>query len=148
MVTALKVAEPADVDLILHLMEEYCAFDHLPFDEQVRRKAIHVFLEAGMLGKLWLILSEGETVGYLVLTLGFSFEYGGYDAFVDEVYLRESHRGKGIGKMALALAEEACHTLHVQALHLEVERENANAYALYRRVGFTEHDRYLMTKIL
>ena len=40
-------------------------------------------------------------VGYLVLTLGYSLEYGGRDAFIDEVYIRSSYRGRGIGTAAL-----------------------------------------------
>jgi ribosomal protein S18 acetylase RimI-like enzyme len=82
----------------------------------------------------------------LALTLGYSFEFGGYDAFIDEVYIRESQRGRGIGKLALQMAEDECRALEVRALHLEVERENTNAQALYRKVGFVDHNRYLMTK--
>jgi len=57
-------------------------------------------------------------------------------------------RGKGVGKLALAFAEDACRALGVRALHLEVERANAAAYGLYRKVGFVDHERYLLTKRL
>jgi diamine N-acetyltransferase len=98
------------------------------------------------LGHVWLISYEGEAVGSLVLTLGYSLEYGGRDAFIDEVYIRESHRGQGIGQHALTFAENVCRSLGVRALHLEVERENTTAHGLYRKAGFVDHDRYLMTK--
>jgi GNAT superfamily N-acetyltransferase len=127
-------------------MREYCAFDHLPFEEQTRRQAVEKFLREKSWGRLWLILVEDTPIGYLALTLGFSFEYGGYDAFIDEVYITEQHRGQGIGKRALQVAEDECGVLGVRALHLEVERVNTNAHALYRKSGFVEHDRYLMTK--
>jgi GNAT superfamily N-acetyltransferase len=127
-------------------MREYYEFDHLHFNEQIARSALEKFIGNDVLGRLWVIHYEGEAVGYLILTLGFSFEFGGYDAFIDEVYIRESHRGRGIGKIALQAAEEECRALGVCALHLEVERENTNAHALYRKVGFVDHDRYLMTR--
>lgn len=146
--TTFKIAEPMDIEILVQFMREYCAFDHLPFEEQIRRRVLAAFLGTESLGRLWVILSDGEAIGYLILTLGFSFEYGGYDAFIDEVYVRQSHRGKGIGTVALAFAEEACRAFGVRALHLEVERENTNAHALYRKVGFVDHDRYLMTKLL
>lgn len=146
MEATLKLAERADTDALLQLMREYYEFDHLHFDAPAARFALEKFIGNDALGKLWVICHAGETVGYLVLTLGFSFEFGGYDAFVDEVYIRESLRGQGIGKIALQTAEEACRTLDVRALHLEVERENTNAQALYRKVGFVDHARYLLTK--
>jgi ribosomal protein S18 acetylase RimI-like enzyme len=34
----------------------------------------------------------------------------------------------------------------VRALHLEVDHTNEAARRLYRRWGFVEHDRYLMTR--
>jgi ribosomal protein S18 acetylase RimI-like enzyme len=33
-------------------------------------------------------------------------------------------------------------------LHLEVERANTAAQGVYRRAGFKDHDRYLLTKWL
>jgi diamine N-acetyltransferase len=66
--------------------------------------------------------------------------------YVNEVYIRAGYRGQGIGRQAMAFAETQCRTLGVRALHLEVERDNITAYALYRKVGFVGHDRYLMTK--
>jgi GNAT superfamily N-acetyltransferase len=146
METSFVVATPADIDLLVQLMREYYAFDHLPFDEQIARPALENFVGDPTFGSVWIIQYGGESVGYLVLTLGYSLEYGGRDAFVDEIYIRERHRGRGIGQQALAFAEDVCRSLGVRALHLEVERENTNAHAVYRKVGFTDHDRYLMTK--
>lgn len=146
MEASFQIAGLTDIGALVQLMRAYCAFDHLPFDEQARRRTVEKFLREPSWGRLWLICVDDEPIGYLALTLGFSFEYGGYDAFVDEVYIGEQHRGQGIGKLALQIAEDACRALGVQALHLEVERVNTTAHALYRSVGFVEHDRHLMTK--
>ncbi len=144
--TTFRIATHADLETLVQFMREYYEFDHLPFDEQVARAALEKFVGDESLGRLWLIHCNTEAVGYLVLTLGYSLEYGGRDAFIDEVYIRVSHRGRGIGQRALAFAEETCRSLGVRALHLEVERENSNAQALYRKVGFVDHERYLLTK--
>ena len=141
-----RVAADTDIEVLVQLMREYYEFDHLPFDEQVARVALAKFVADESLGHVWLISYEGTAIGYLVLTLGYSLEYGGRDAFIDEVYIRASHRGRGIGQGALSFAEEVCCSLGVRALHLEVERANTNAHGLYRKVGFVDHDRYLMTK--
>lgn len=144
--TTFTIATHADLATLVQFMREYYEFDHLPFDEQVARAALAKFLDDESLGRLWLIHCGTEAVGYLALTLGYSLEYGGRDAFIDEVYICASYRGRGIGQRALVFAEETCRSLDVRALHLEVERENTNAHALYRKVGFVDHERYLMTK--
>jgi hypothetical protein len=46
---------------------------------------------------------------------------------VDEIYICESHRGKGLGAEVIKFFEATCHGLEVQALHLEVERANTKA---------------------
>jgi diamine N-acetyltransferase len=87
-------------------------------------------------------------VGYLVAVWGYSLEWHGRDAFVDELFVEPGRRGRGIGSRALELAQEECRRAGIRALHLEVERPNTRAQELYRRMGFRDHDRYLMTKVL
>ena len=128
------------------MMREFYEHERIEFVERDARAALRQILSDVSLGRVWLIESGPEAAGYLVLTLGFSLEFKGRDAFVDEVYLRAEFRGRGLGKRALRFAEEACRELGARALHLEVGRENAAARELYRRSGFTEHDRHLMTK--
>jgi len=140
------VATRTDLDSLLPLVQAYYEFDHLSFDECVARTALKNFIDDPTFGRIWLISVDSELVGYLILTLGYSIEYGGRDAFIDEVYIRAEYRGRGIGSQTISFAEEECRTLGVRALHLEVERENTNAQRLYRKVGFIDHDRYLMTK--
>ncbi len=141
-----KIATLADVDLIVSFMRELYEHDHLPFDGTAARLAMEKILQDHSLGRVWLIYDGEQAIGYIVLTLGYSLEYHGRDAFVDEIYLRASHRGKGIGTQIIQFVEGACRELEVQALHLEVERANLKAQAFYHKVGFEDHDRYLLTK--
>ena len=47
----------------------------------------------------------------VVLTLGWSLEYHGRDAFVDELFIAPSCRGRGLSKLALGVLEDACRDL-------------------------------------
>jgi diamine N-acetyltransferase len=91
---------------------------------------------------------DERPVGYAILTLAFSFEYRGRDAFVDELYVAPDHQGKGIGRRTLEFMEKEARQEGLNALHLEVSRDNHWALELYRRLGYEAHPRYFMTKWL
>jgi ribosomal protein S18 acetylase RimI-like enzyme len=120
----------------------------MTFDASSVESALAQLLAVESLGRVWLIECDTEPAGYLVLTFGFSLEFGGRDAFVDELFVREEFRGRGLGRRAIERVERECRERGVGALHLEVERANTAAQELYRRSGFRDHDRYLMTKRL
>jgi len=139
-------ATPGDLDAILAFMQRLYAQDGLPYDEPSARATLSGIVRDRSLGRVWMIDEGTEAIGYMILTLGYSLEYRGRDAFVDELFVREDRRRRGIGRKAMRVMEEACREVGVRALHLEVERPNAAAQGLYRKFGFVEHDRILMTK--
>jgi GNAT superfamily N-acetyltransferase len=63
----------------------------------------------------------------IVLTFGYSLEYQGRGAFIDEFFVQASHRHRGWGKITLQHAEKAARELNIRALHLEITRENGRA---------------------
>ena len=142
-----RLAAEADVDSILAMMSEYYAGEGYPFDPAASRDAVARLIREPAAGRLWIVEDARAPVGYVALTLGYSLEYLGRDAFLDELYVRESHRGRGIATGAMDLVESTCRALSIRALHLEVERDNP-ARSLYDRRGFVDHDRFLMTKRL
>ena len=116
------------------------------FDEGTAREALEEFITDSSLGSIWLIETDGAPIGYVALTLCYSFEYHGRNAYIDELYIDAAYRGQGIGRQTLRFIEEECRRLRVRAIHLEVERANVIGQALYAKFGFDDHDRYLMTK--
>lgn len=141
-----RLAEVSDTDTILDFMRRLYAQDGIPFDESSARATLVGIVRDRSLGRVWMIRDGPEPIGYMILTLGYSLEYRGRDAFVDELFVDESRRRQGIGRKAMQFLERACRDLEVRALHLEVERPNVGAQVLYRKFGFVDHDRYLMTK--
>jgi ribosomal protein S18 acetylase RimI-like enzyme len=118
------------------------------FDEPAVREVLRKFLASPELGQAW-VFFDGETpAGYIVLTFGYSFEYHGRDSFIDELYIEPQYRRQGIGKRAMQFVEERARELGVNAIHLEVDQSNEPAAELYRRTGYDDHARFLMTKWL
>jgi GNAT superfamily N-acetyltransferase len=146
MEAALRLASEADAPILLEMMQEYYRFDGHAFDRQKAQIALVNFLRDPAFGRAWLICDQETPVGYVVLTFGYSLEYLGRDAFLDEFYLRESHRGRGWGRRALQFVEEQARTFEIRSIHLEVVRENTHAKEFYRRAGYADHRHSLMSK--
>ena len=143
-----SVAGREEEESVLSLMREFYDCEHLTFTEVAARAALRQLLEGHAYGMVVLMHAGDELIGYLVLTFGYSLEFHGRDALVDELYVREPHRGHGAGTLSLAFVEELCRTEGIRALHLEVDRVNEPARRLYHRAGYADHDRYLLTKWL
>ena len=141
-----RLALESDVDILLAFMREYYRFDGHGFDEGKARVALITMLRDQSLGRAWLILNGKIPVGYIVLCFGYSLEWLGRDAFVDEFYLREEYRGRGWGRATMAFVEDAARDAGIRALHLEVVRENAAALELYQETGFREHASTFLSK--
>ncbi len=120
----------------------------IKFDETALSAAFRQFLTLPAFGGVWFLCEGSKTVGYVVLTVGFSFEFRGHDAFIDELYIDAAYRRRGYGRRALAYAEEQAREMGVNAIHLEVDRDNDPALELYRRTGYEDHNRLLITKWL
>jgi len=133
-----------DIEITLQMMADFYAIDNYPIDLEVSKKLITDFITQPHLGKGWIIIHEGKTAGYCMLTFVFSFEYKGLIAFLDELYLSEAARGKGIGKVALSFIKSESHKLSLKLIYLEVENHNENAQKLYLASDFTIHSRQIM----
>lgn len=138
-----------DIPVLLRQMRLLYEADGDPFDESATERTLKAFLHAPQAGLGWVILVGGYPAGYMILTFGFSLEFYGRDATLDEIYLEAPFRGRGIGRKALAYLEGQARALGARALHLEVMRDNEPAQRLYAGMGFENRERYfLMSKRL
>ncbi len=81
----------------------------------------------------YIIERYGDTAGYVMIAKSFSTEFGKRCAWIEDIYLKDSYRGMGIGSHCLALIEEK-YPDHL--LRLEVEEENEMAVHVYEKSGF------------
>lgn len=142
--TTFKPLEISDISIITQMTQDFYAIDNYPMDVEVAKTLFQEFISNEHLGKSWLIYSESEIVGYIILTFIFSFEYGGKIAFVDELFIKETERGKGFGKEAIQFIQREAPKLSLKLLYLEVEPHNENAQKLYLAHDFELHNRKLM----
>ena len=142
--TTFKPLEKVDIPTITQMMQDFYAIDNYPMGIEESKKLFQEFITNENLGKSWLIFSENEIVGYIILTFIFSFEYGGKIAFIDELFIKETARGKGFGKEAIQFIQAEVPKLSLKLIYLEVETHNENAQKLYLALDFELHNRKLM----
>jgi diamine N-acetyltransferase len=143
-----KTATAADAQVLLDLIRKYFEYDHIPFQADEIRPGLMTLLNDASVGQAWLIECGMKPAGYVLFTYGFDLEFGGRLAFITDLYLEPEFRGKGLGQKTLERVGEFCRSSGVRALELQVERDNVEAQALYRKFGFTAADRIPMSKRL
>ena len=78
---------------------------------------------------------DGEIIGYGILAKGYSTEFGGECIWIEDIFVEENFRGRGIGAKFIQHVKE----IHAgKILRLESERGNSKALAFYKKFGFEE----------
>ena len=96
------------------------------FDEMMRSD---VYVQGYML------VCDGNNVGYCVTMKTYSVEAGGITIWIDELFVLEEYRSKGLGRELFKYIEENGDKKLLR-IRLEVELENGRAISLYKKMGF------------
>jgi ribosomal protein S18 acetylase RimI-like enzyme len=140
---ALHLAGPDDLDRLDALVAAFHAEAGIALPDAARRAGLAPLLDGIPHGAAYLIGPARAPIGYVVVTFGWSVEYGGLDGIIDEIYVRPPVRGRGIAGEVLLSLPRALAAAGVKALHLEVDRNDAAAQRLYQRAGFAPRDGYI-----
>lgn len=142
---ALREARAEDCDTLVEMMAAFYAESSYPLNRRRARGAFRQLLQHPALGRVWILEESGAEAGYVVLVIVYSMEYGGLSAVIDDFYIRPAYRGRGAGSRALESVKLMAAGLGVRAIRLEVGRDNTPALAVYRKAGFVDTDRRLLT---
>jgi len=147
MTPEIKIASIEDLEILLPLVRAFHEFEDLHITEEQRKSSLTALLANVELGGIWLIYADRQAVGYVALCLGYSIEFAGKDAFIDEFYIKPEFRGNGLGKQTLEFIKIAAKDLDIRAIHLEVSRTNINARRLYSRFNFEVREKYVLMSV-
>lgn len=140
-----RQATHSEITILSGMIEEYHRYDHIAFDQSIVESVLDRLIRQPELGQPWLICLGDQVIGYISITFGYSIEYLGRNAFIDELFIKPEYREKGYGQKAMQFAQEIARKEGLSALHLEAERNNSRALHVYRKMGFQDPDRVLMT---
>lgn len=134
----IRPATPQDVPGILTMVHELAAFERL--SHQVL--ATEADYEASLFGErpaaealLAESESEGGLCGYAIFFASFSTFLGRAGVWLEDLYVRPPHRGKGIGKALLRAVAAVARERGAGRCEWTVLDWNENAISLYERMG-------------
>lgn len=81
----------------------------------------------------YIFTEDGAILGYAMVAKSFSTEFGKPCIWLEDIYLKPEHCGKGIGSRFLSMMGQKYPDA---VLRLEVEEENERAVHVYRKSGF------------
>lgn len=139
----LETATGADRADILRLARLFHAEDGHPLNARGEAAIEHLLLDR-IFGTILKLVIDGTIVGYTVVSFGYSIEWGGRDAFIDDLYIAGNQRGAGLGRLVIENVVDWLRSMAIGALHLEVMAGNP-AEKLYRRMGFSDRDSVFMS---
>jgi ribosomal protein S18 acetylase RimI-like enzyme len=141
-------ARPGDLDSLLPLVEAFQREEGYAAGDAALRDTLAWLLSEESAGRMLSAREGARALGYAALCFGYSIEFRGRDAFVDELYVIPERRGEGLGRALLCALEAEARASGVRRLHLEVEPHNDAARRLYAAEGFAANGRELLGKRL
>lgn len=126
-----------DKDCFFHMVKKFYAPPavlHFPSDE-VMMSSFYASLELPDYVKGYIIECDGTPAGYALVSMKYETEVGGMAAWVEELYIDDSFRSKGIGRKFFEFIKNEFKG-KIRRIRLEVGDENSGAKKLYENIGF------------
>ena len=110
-------------------------------------KNVIELINSNNIGRVWLIYLNNKAIGYIVLCFSYSLVSLGQDAKIDEFYIDDEYRKKGIGTQILKIVMKNSKKLGLNRLYLEISKNNIAAQTLYEKLNFKVRDNYFLMKL-
>jgi GNAT superfamily N-acetyltransferase len=145
---AIRRARPTETGLVLSLIRELASYEKLLHEVEATEAGISAAL-FGDNPRLFCEIAEwnGEPVGFAVWFFNFSTFSGRYGIYLEDLFVRPEHRGKGIGKALLCYLAKLCVANGWARLQWSVLDWNAPSIAFYKSLGAVLMDEWTVCRI-
>ena len=126
---------PGDRDLYFHYADIFYHTDAVeaPVPPEHYAVTFDELMRSNAYLKCYIFEDNGVPCGFVLLSKTFSQEAGGVSVTIEEIYIDEAHRSKGL---ATEFFEYLKGIDEIARLRIEVEDDNQGAKRLYERMGF------------
>ena len=112
------------------------------------KAALRMFLRKPRLGFVWLAFADGAPAGICVISYAISTSIGALVAKLDDVFVADGFRGKGVGEAMLRALEKQLRKEKVKRIDTAVVTDNAGAARFYARMGYRPLDEERLAKVV
>lgn len=133
---AIREARAQDSALVLRFIVELADYEKLAHEVRAREEDIAALLFCDS-PKAYALIAEwdGAPCGFALYFYTFSTFRGRHGIYLEDLFVRESHRGKGIGKALLARLASVARAKDCARLEWQVLDWNAPSIAFYESLG-------------
>ncbi|MGV7214222.1 N-acetyltransferase family protein [Bradyrhizobium sp. UFLA05-112] len=144
----IRRARPGEAGLVLSFIRELAEYEKLTHEVEATEAMIAEAL-FGANPRLFCAITEwsGEAVGFAVWFVNFSTFSGRHGIYLEDLYVRPSHRGKGIGKALLNYLGKECVENGWSRLQWTVLDWNAPSIAFYKSLGAVMMDDWTLCRV-
>jgi GNAT superfamily N-acetyltransferase len=144
----IRRARPDETGLVLSLVRELAEYEKLLHEME----STEAMLGAALFGdhpKLFCEIAEwqSEPVGFAIWFNNFSTFSGRYGIYLEDLFVRPAHRGKGIGKALLQHLAQTCIANGWSRLQWSVLDWNAPSIAFYKSLGAEMMDEWKLCRV-
>jgi diamine N-acetyltransferase len=132
----LRPAQSGDVGLISDFIRELADYERLSHEAEASPADLSAALFCRH-PRVFCELAEwdGEPAGFALWFYTFSTFKGRHGIYLEDIYVRPAHRGRGIGRALLARLARRCAAEDLGRLEWAVLNWNAPSIAFYERLG-------------
>ena len=133
----IKLATPDQRETIIEMINELWAYDNIVAGRDNISRAVDLIFSQPGLAEIHLLYEDEEVAGYFILVPSFSIEYGGLYVVLDELFVREPFRRRGLGRQIINFVLDRCREQGWLAIEAMAYEENKVARYFYGSHGFT-----------
>ena len=133
---SIRLGEPADVPLIAELIRGLARYERLEHEVSLtERRLEQTLFGSHRYAEVLIAEDEGEAVGFALFFHNYSTFLAKPGVYLEDLYVREAARGKGVGKALLARLAAIAVERECGRLEWAVLDWNKDAIGFYERLG-------------
>ena len=132
----IKLATPDQRETVIGLINELWTYDDIEAERDNINRAVDLFFSQPGLAEIHLLYEGDEVAGYFILVPSFSIECGGLYVVLDELFVREPFRRRGLGRQIISFVLDRCREQGWLAIEAMADAENKVAQYFYGSHGF------------